>query len=183
MGIYVIPEDFQTQLDKTFDNKLRVRWSDKLGEWQIEQKVRRGLAVDPLKPDPYNDDQIRHKDGYVWVMSVKQGSKFPCPQCGLDLSAPTRQTEMVSCQHCRAKGYNHHWVASHWPLDQTLIDHLQKMEREIDDKAVRLRKARTILQRQQERMVLDPTLAEFEDSFNRIAGIPSVGYTGKVFTG
>ena len=183
MGIYSIPESFEDDLNRAFNGKLRVRWSDTFGEWQIEQKVRRGLAVDPITQDPYNDDQIRAKDGFAWIMSVKQGSKFACPQCGLELSAPTRKTEMVSCRHCRAKGYNHYWTACHWPLDSTLIEHLQKMEREIDTKAQDLRKSRAILQRQQERMVLDPTLAEFEANFNRIAGIPSVGYTGKEFLG
>ncbi len=183
MGLYSVPQGFQERLEQEFGGKIRIRWSDKWGEWNVEQKVRRGLAGGSLDGDRYSDDTIREKDGYVWVMSFKQGTRFDCPKCGLELKAPSRTTEMVSCRHCKAKGYEHRWNASHWPMDETLIDHLKGLERGIDDVPEKLRQAQAALQKQMLRNVLDPTLAGFEDRFNKLAGIYSVGYTGKEFTG
>lgn len=183
MGLYRVPEGFQERLDREFGGKIRVRWSDQLNEWHVEQKVRRGLAGQGIVEDRYHDDVIRYKDGYVWILSFKQGTQFDCPRCGLTLKAPSRATEMVSCGHCRAKGYEHRWVASHWPMDETLIDYLKELERNIDGRSETIKRQNAALQKQMLRNVLDPTLAEFEDNFNKLAGIPSVGYTGKVFTG
>lgn len=179
MGIYRVPEEFQEKLQREFGDKIRVRWSDKWNEWHVEQKVRRGVAATPQKFDPYNDDVIRFNDGFVWVMSVKQGSKFDCPQCGLTLSAPTRETHHVVCGHCKLKGYNSHWLACHWPLDETLIEHLKKLQWQIDDTSANLAKSDIALRKLQERALLDPTLAAFEDSHAKLAGILQTGYTGK----
>lgn len=183
MGLYRVPEKFQERLTEEFGDKIRVRWSDQWNEWQVEQKVRRGLAGGGIKEDRFSDDIIRYKDGYVWIMSFKQGTKFDCPKCGLTLKAKTRETEMVSCAHCKSKGYEHRWVASHWPMDECLIDHLKMLEKESDDVGNRIKKQNALLHKQMLRNVLDPALAGFEDNFNKLAGIPSVGYTGKFFTG
>lgn len=181
MSLYRTPQIFQDRLQEEFGDRLRVRWSDQWKEWNVEQKVRRGFAGQGVTEDRFSDDVIRYKDGYVWVMSFKQGTKFDCPKCGLDLVAPTRETVMVSCRYCKAKGYEHRWLASHWPMDECLIDHLKMLEKGIDSVPDKLRHAQAVLQKQQLRQVLDPTLAGFEDRFNKLAGIPSVGYTGKVF--
>lgn len=183
MSLYRVPETFQERLTQEFGDKIRIRWSYQWNEWQVEQKVRRGLAGQGLSEDRWSDDIIRHKDGYVWVMSFKQGTKFDCPKCGLELKAKTRETEMISCRHCQAKGYEHRWVASHWPMDECLIDHLKELEASVDKTKSKLDRARDVLQKQQMRNVLDPTMAGFEDNFKKIMGIESAGYTGKVFTG
>ena len=183
MGLYRVPVTFQTRLDEEFQGRLRVRWSEKQHEWHVEQKVRNGLAGRPLVDDGYDDDQIRAKDGYVWILSFKHGTQFDCPLCGLTLKAVTRQATMVSCKHCQLKGYEHRWLGTHWPMDETLIQHLQELEASIDTRGQSLAKAKRMLQRQQERAILDPTVAEFEDSFRALAGIPHVGYTGTVFPG
>lgn len=179
MGLYRVPQEFQQRLEQEFGDKIRVRWSDTWNEWHVEQKVRRGLAAPPHKMDPWNDDLIRHKDGYVWVMSVKQGSKFDCPQCGLTLSAPTRITQHVSCVHCKLKGYNSHYVACHWPLDETLIEHLKKLRHQIDDTKMNLAKSAVALRKLQERAFLDPNLDAWADAHAKLSGILQTGYTGK----
>lgn len=178
-SVYRVPEQFVERLEQEFGPKFRVRWSDYWNEWQIEQRTARGKVGQPILRDRYHDDTVRYRDGYTWVMSVKQGTQFPCPKCGLTLKAPARQTELVSCAHCKAKGYEHRWLACHWPFDETLIDHFKDMEREIDSRHLLLRDADRKVKMMQQRAVLDPTLAGFEDSFNKLAGIPSVGYTGK----
>jgi hypothetical protein len=179
MGLYQVPEQFQERLRQEFGDKLRIRWSDYWNEWQVEQKIRRGKVGQPITRDRYHDDTVRYRDGYAWVMSIKQGTRFPCPTCEMPLSAPTRVTEMLSCRHCQLKGYEHHWIACHWPFDETLIDHFKKMEREIDDRSRLVKESEQKLKTQMQRQALEPTLAAFEDRFNKLAGIPSVGYTGR----
>lgn len=180
MGLYNVPEGFQERLDQEFgEGKIRVRWSDQWDEWHVEQRVRRGVVGIGSATERWRDDVIRYRDGYVWIMSLKQGTRFPCPKCGLTLKAPTRATEMVSCEHCRLKGYDHHWMACHWPMDETLIDHLKELERGIDTRIEDLQQARVAHQKMQQRRVLEPTLAGIEDNFNLGMGIQSVGYTGR----
>lgn len=193
MGVYRVPQVFHDRLDEEFKGKIRIRWSDEQEEWHVEQKVRSGLAGSPLTSrDDYNrnywrDDVIRSKDDYMWVMSVKQGTTFACPTCASKLIAPTRSQEMISCGYCKQKGYEHHVLAGHWPLDETLIDHLKKLEWQLDHPeqhaGASLTAQNAALKKIQERRVLDPTMAAWEDRYNKIVGIPSVGYTGKVFTG
>lgn len=180
MGLYQVPQEFQDELERRFQGKIRVRWSHEWDEWHVEQKVRRGLAgFGGHHEDRWRDDLIRYRDGYVWIMSVKQGTRFPCPNCGLTLKAPSRTTEMVSCDHCRLKGYDHYWSACHWPLDSSLIEHLLKLQSEIDSRQDLIQQARTVQAKEQQRRVLEPTLAGIEDNFNLGMGIQSVGYTGK----
>ncbi len=178
-SLYRVPDEFIERMEREFGQRLRVRWSDYWDEWQVEQKIARGKTGQPILHNRYHDDTVRYRDGYAWVMSIKQGTQFPCPKCGLTLKAPTRETVLVSCQHCHSKGYEHRWLACHWPFDQTLIEHFKQMDREIDDRHLRLREADRKVKMMQQRAVLDPTLAGFEDNFNKLAGIPSVGYTGK----
>lgn len=181
MGLYSIPEEFQQRLDQEFNGLIRVRWSDKLSEWHVEQKVRRAVGW-PDGWDRYSDNTIRYKDGYVWIMSFKQGTKFPCPHCNLTLKAPSLRSEMVSCEHCRLKGYNHQQLAGHWPMSETLIDHLKMLKWKLDHPDD-LNKMDAALKKQHLRQVLDPTIDRIADRFNQGMGIQSVGYTGKVLNG
>lgn len=185
MSLYRVPEKFQERLEEEFGDKIRVRWSPKLEEWHFEQKVRRGLAGFPqgLDQDRFSDDLIRYADGYMWIFSIKQGTRFACHKCHLPLDAPTRQFKMVSCSHCRLKGYDHQRLACYWPMDETLIDKLKQLEKEIDVMGRKTKERNAVLHRQQVRAAIDPALDAHLDDFNRVVGIPSVGYTGKVFEG
>lgn len=181
MSVYRVPQEFQARLEEEFGpDKIRLRWSHEWDEWHVEQKVRRGLVgLGEGRKERYQDDVIRYRDGYMWVMSVKQGSRFSCPKCHLPLTAPTRETKMVSCTHCRLKGYDHQWPACHWPMDETLIEHLKLLERGIDTKHKEMQAARVMLEKQKLRQVLDPTVDAFRDNFELGMGIQSVGYTGR----
>lgn len=178
-SLYQVPQEFQEKLEREYGNRIRIRWSDYWGEWHVEQKIARGKVGQPILQDRYHDDTIRYRDGYAWVMSIKQGTKFDCPSCGLTLKAPTRETELVSCWNCRSKGREHRWLACHWPFDETLIDHFKKMDREIDTRYKQLAESDKKVREQQQRQALEGTLAGFEDNFNKLAGILHVGYTGK----
>lgn len=178
MSLYRVPQDFQDRLEQEFGDKLRIRWSDQWDEWQIEQKVRNHLVGRSITEDRFSDDVIRYKDGFVWVMSFKQGTQFPCPKCGLSLKCVSRRSEMVSCRHCQLKGYEHRWLACHWPMDETLIDHLKKLEKNIDLTTDQLHRSTSMLQKQMHRNVLDPVLDRHRDDFDRLVGNLKVGYGG-----
>jgi hypothetical protein len=179
MGLYTVPTEFEDRLQERFGGKFRVRWSDQNSEWQLEQRVRRSHA--PVQEGGWRDDVIRYNDGFAWIMSWKQGSKFACPKCAYTLTAPTRSTRMVVCQPCQLKGYDHQWLAGHWPMDDTLIEYIEKMDKMIDGQRDDLIRQQAALEKQQLRKVLDPTLDAIADNFNLGMGIQSVGYTGKVF--
>lgn len=180
MGLYRAPQAFLERLKNEFGEDIRVRWSDKWTEWQVEQKVRRAAAVKPIGNDPHSDDNVRWRDGFMWIMSIKNGTKFPCPKCGLTLKAPTRETVYISCEHCRLKGYDHNWIASFWPMDDILIEHLKKLKYELDH-PVDYQGKDNWLRSSMERRVVGQTADKFRDDFSRVVGNPVIGYTGKVF--
>ena len=174
-----VPEEFAQRLESAFDGRLRIRWSVSDQVYHIEQKVARGIINFPAALT--NDEQIRLRDGYHFVMALTAGDRMPCPRCGHTLKVPLRQSTMVSCPTCQSRGLEHRVAAAHFPLDDTLIDHL----RSIDPLRGMSRALRTkvdahnaAMMRREQQHVLDQMTSAALDDFNRIAGIPSVGYTG-----
>ena len=178
-----VPEEFAARLEAAFDGRLRLRWSQADQVWHVEQRVARGLINFPAALT--DDEAIRLRDGYHFIMVVTAGDRLPCPQCRTTLSVPLRQSTLVSCPTCRLKGLEHRVAAAHFPLDDTLIDHLKSIDplRGMS-KALRAKvdahNAAMMQRRQQD--VLDQLTSKANDDFAQIAGIPSVGYTGKELT-
>jgi predicted RNA-binding Zn-ribbon protein involved in translation (DUF1610 family) len=158
------PEEFVSRLDSAFDGRLRIRWSAAEGAYHIEQRVARALVNFPAGTS--DDEAIRLRDGYHLIMVVRSGDRMPCPRCGATLKVPLRSSTVVTCDTCRQRGLEYRIAAAHYPLDDTLIDHLKSAK----------------LTEQQQQAVLDQLTSKANDDFNRIAGIPSVGYTGKVLS-
>jgi len=173
------PRAFTERLQDAFDGRLRIRWSNAAHEFQIEQRVARGLINFPAALT--DDEHIRLRDGYFYVMSVRTGDRMPCPRCEATLRVPVREVKELSCDRCRANGLEHRVAAGFFPLDDTLIAHLQSIDplrgasRELRAKIDAHNARHTEAQRQS---VLDKAYAAGADDFNRIAGIPNVGYTG-----
>lgn len=174
------PQAFTTRLQETFEGRLRIRWSHSAHEFQIEQRVARGLINFPAALT--DDEHIRLRDGYFYVMSIRSGDRMPCPRCQQQLTVPVREIKELSCDRCKAAGLEHRVAAGFFPLDDTLITYLKAMDplrgasRELRAKVDAHNARYTDAQRQ---AVLDRTYAAGADNFNRIAGIPNVGYTGK----
>ena len=63
------PEWFTREL-AAFDPDLRLRWSPRIQLWQLERKVRRGLAPGTVQSDSWHDDLIRAREGYILVGSI-----------------------------------------------------------------------------------------------------------------
>lgn len=177
--MYTAPPEFVEALDEAFDGRLRIRWSSAAGEFQIEQRVARGMVNFP--PTQNEDESIRLRDGYFYVMSVRNGDRMPCPKCSATLRVPLRQIKELSCAYCKGRGVEHRVSAGFFPLDDSLIDYLRMIDpmrgasKEMRAKIDAHNDKFTAAQRQK---VLDDAWAAGSDDFTRIAGIPTLGYGG-----
>lgn len=175
------PKDFQNRLEEVFRGRLRIRWSPKREAWHIEQQVGRA-ASPPYRIDPFDDSLICARDGYAFVMEVRQGTRMPCPTCHLELPVPVMETCEVRCNYCKMKGRDGRVRAAYYPLGEVLIDYLRKIDpergatQELADEADRANRAMLAAQ---ERALSNTIEAAGKDAFTKIAGIESVGYTGK----
>lgn len=178
------PQEFIDRLHSTFEGRLRIRWSNSANEFQVEQQVARGIINFPAGLT--DDENIRLRDGFFHVMSVRSGDRMPCPKCNNKLTVPLRELRELSCSRCKANGVEHRVAAGYFPLDDTLIAHLESidplkgMSRAMRNKIDAHNASHTAAQRQH---VLDQAWAKGADDFTKIAGIQSVGHTGKVLAG
>lgn len=177
------PSQFSQLLHQAFDGRLRIRWSSRLNEWHIEQRVGRPLFP-PHHISEGDDDGIRARDGYHYVMSVRTGDRMPCPECGLQLSVPVMDTWDIKCGYCASKGRTRSVIAGFWPLNDRLIAHLQKIDpnRDVDIAGETDAANRCLLQRQEDD-AMRPGEAYVNDRYNRLVGIEQTGWTGKEFRG
>lgn len=180
------PERFTDRLEREFDNRLRIRWSNKLNEWHIEYKVARGQVVVGFYVSDFDDAAIRAKDGYQFLLAVRESDRMPCPKCGYTLKVPLMQSKEVRCEYCMLQGRDGRYSAVFFPLDgDSLIQYLRKLDpmrtyREGLHKQADAANERLLQQR--ERDFENKIQAATLDNYNRLVGIPQVGYTGKEFT-
>lgn len=182
--MYAAPQEFVDRLTAAFDGRLRIRWSHTAQEFQIEQRVARGMINFP--PTGNDDETIRLRDGYFYVMSVRNGDRMPCPKCAATLKVPLRQIRELSCGYCKTRGVEHRVSAGYFPLDDSLIKYLQEIDplrgasKELRNKIDAHNEHFTNAQRQK---VLDDAYAAGADDFARIAGIPTFGGGNPVMPG
>ena len=175
------PEYFVSKLERLFDNRLRIRWSNHRQEWHIEYKVGRGKFN---KISRTNDDGIiRAQDGYGFFMAIREGDRMPCPKCGATVHVPMFEMAEAVCGYCKMRGDDGRYPAAYYTLEgDHLIQHLIKMDplrtyrdgiaHKVDDQnARRLADA--------ERKFENEINAIAHDNYKSLVGIQSVGYTGK----
>lgn len=181
------PSSFVQRLTKEFGGRLRIRWSKRLNEFQVEQRVGRATTP-PIFVSEFRDDYIRAKDGYAYVLSVRPGDRMPCPTCGLELKVPAFQTTEVNCPRCSAKrnrptGY----TASYFPLGESLIDYLKSIDPERDGYKRRLRDMDNNnfkLEAIKEKDLASQRADILTDGLYYSPDFPKIGYTtSKVFEG
>lgn len=183
--MYRVSTAFAGQLTQKFQGRLRLRWSQARHEYQLEQKVRRGLALGPVR-DSHDDEGIRRRDGYHYVLSIQPGTRMACPRCASELAVPVCEFREVTCAWCKLQGYEHRVSAGYFPLNDTLLEYLQRLDPEHEaSRATRAHVDRHNLahQAQLHQSVLNATTDKANDDFRRIAGIPMTGYTGTEFRG
>lgn len=184
--MYHPPESFVEKLEREFRGRLRIRWSHERNEWHIEQKIRRGLfpGAKPSKLgwDETSDAYIRHRDGVVHVMSVRTGTTMDCLKCGTELKVQYMETHFVGCPLCKLRGFNSTSAVVHFPLGDSLIDYLKKIDPEnpISERlAEDLDRQNELLAEVMERDALREGTAAAAERYNRLVGIPQVGLSGK----
>jgi hypothetical protein len=185
-----IPDYIEEQIERRFHGRFRLRWSDADQMFHYEQKVRRGIAEGfvPIATKSERhfksryDDQIRGRDGYVLVMKIAPGTQTRCTVCHGDISIPAFKSAQVNCGFCASKGRRSSFVAGYFPLSDSLLDELERIdpdrggnERVFDAQ----RKAELFREREQEWNLTAPAEAAFRERFNRLVGIPQVGLSGK----
>jgi len=179
------PKDFVSRLTKEFDGRLRIRWSKARGEWMIEQRIARA-TIPPFQVSEIDDRLIRYRDGYEYVMSIRPGTRMPCPKCGLTLNVPTMKIAEVVCDHCKFKERDGRYMASYWPLGESLLEHLRKYDPYRDG----YRRLLADMARGDERDAINEKSMKAtaedisRDEWMNIMQIPRVGYTtSKTFKG
>lgn len=172
------PDSFKESLDKQFNGKLRIRWSDKEQEWQIEEKISRASLPDQLVDD-WDDHAIRARDGYGYVCGVRPGDRMPCPKCGTELKVPVNHFAEVKCDYCRLKGRNSSIIAGFFELGDMLLEHLRRLDpiRGWRDKFI----YGTFDEHRQAQIdkEIENMSPIWSDAYKRLVGIPMVGYTSK----
>jgi hypothetical protein len=189
------PESFVRSLDYQFGGKFRVRFSDRRHRWQIEQRVASDVAaaLPPMGNDAqhsYTDDTIRYHDGYTLFAEIAPGTLTPCGNdltdeaghktCGQDLKIPfARKFGVLTCPACEA----HHTVA-HWPLDESLLEHIRSTDPERNPDLLRKRNSRSEARHEKlkQRAGFRDELANMARDDARV-DIAKTGYTGKYFGG
>lgn len=171
------PESFKESLKTQFNGLLRIRWSDKRQEWQIEEKIARASGNRPA--DDYHDEAIRFRDGYALVCSVRPGDRMPCEKCNSTLRVPVGHFGEVKCDYCKAKGRNTSIIVGYFPLNDLLLEHLRKLDpirgyRE----TLKYEGYDTFAQRKMDQEIENMSPI-WSDNYKRLVGIPMVGYTGK----
>lgn len=120
--------DFQDRLSRIFDNRLRCRWSGKRGEWHIEYKIAPGQQVG-FPVDSYDDAAIRARDGYAFILAVRESDRMPCPRCGHTLSVPLFKMGETKCTYCEVSGRDGRYPACFFPLEgDALISYLSRID-------------------------------------------------------
>lgn len=174
-----IPDQFAQRLQDTFDGRLRIRWSHKAQEFRIEQKVGNAVVA-PIKIDADRDDLICARDGYDYVLSIRNGTRMPCPSCQFtELSVPALEFAHIRCPYCASQGRDGRVTAGYWPLEDALIDHLRKIDplrgQTFELSKAADRKNRALLQ-SNENSISDIVTSKAEEDYNDLVGIPSFGY-------
>lgn len=125
------PRWFLDALDRDFGGRLRLRWSPSRGEWHIEQRTGRGKIL-PRYVSERDDELIRARDGYDFVMAIRPGDRMPCPVDGATMKVPVMEFREALCPTCRRAGRDGRFRASFWPLSESLLTHLRRIDPERD---------------------------------------------------
>ncbi len=128
-----VPDDFAALLQREFNGRFRLRWSDKRREFHLEQKVYTGQIMEPPMDDSgrwdtFSDEHQRAVDGYMLTMVIRDGDRMPCPVCGATVRVPIMETREAHCDNCKNHGLDGKYKASFYPLNHTLIEHLHDID-------------------------------------------------------
>lgn len=169
------PSAFAKRLERDFQGRLRIRWSDSSNQWLIEEKV--GRASAPAHARSYDDNLTRAAQGYSLVLTVAPGDRERCRKCGSTVKLPVFDFAETKCQTCGSLTRS-----CFWPLTDMLLEHLRKIDplrdgpsRLRDEADAATRKASAERERRLSGSIEDHT----KDLINTFGGFTSLGYTGR----
>ena len=178
------PSDFIKHLHRDFGGRFRLRWSDKRQEFRLEQRVLPGQVMAPPvdedgRWDTYDDHYQCARDGYVYVMAIRNGDRMPCPICGLPVAVPIMETRESVCDHCKFQGRDGRYIAAFYPLNHILLEHLHDID-PLNGGPQRVRNRIRAKQIDRQTRGFKASLDEAElrilDDKNQINDSPMVGY-------
>lgn len=181
-----VSEEFSKQLEREFKGRFRVRWSNRRDAYQVEFKVQPGQVLEPPldkdgQQNTFDDDYIRARDGYDFLVEVKRGDRMACPVCGFDVKLRPLQMREAKCEYCALHGRDGRVSAVFYPLNHILIEHLRFIDPATGGgkRVLAMVRRNAALKEQRENLAalneVDEVSKEFFPSFY---GIKSWGYTG-----
>lgn len=189
-----IPDYVTEAVERRFDGRFRLRWSDVDHMYLFEQKVRRGIA-EGFAPTGYKngqerkrryEDDIRARDGYILTMQISPGTHMHCKVCHTELKVPAFKSAVVSCPFCAMKGRRVTYTVGYFPISDSLLDEFDKMDiNRGGHERMQANQAKRERMREMEResKLWGTAEAAFRDDFRALVGIPQRGMHGKVLTG
>ena len=119
-----VPEHITEQIERRFNGKFRLRWSDVEKMFLFEQKVKRGIAEGFAPLDFKNGQErknryenvIRARDGYILTMQISPGTSMRCKVCNSEIKVPAFKTAQVACPFCEHKGRRVMYTVGYFPL-------------------------------------------------------------------
>lgn len=173
------PKSFKDSLETQFNGRLRIRWSNKNSEWQIEEKISRGHLLNRHIDDMYDDEALRWRDGYSLVCSVRPGDRMPCSVCNTELSVPIHEFAEIRCPYCSSKGRKVSIIAGFFPLGDILLEHLRRLDPLRGWRDENVYEIYDEWRQKQMDKEIEDMSPIWGDYFKRLVGISQTGYTGK----
>lgn len=187
-----VPGWFSDQLRAEHGSRYRVRWSNALEVFLLEEKTARGITTPPLRllkklvklekrhPGITEEKLEQARSGYTLFLQVVPSPKFPCPGCGITIHLKPHAIEWATCTTCKKNV-----AACHISLGWELLEHLRYLdyerggdERILDD----MDRANDHVERTDSRDLKNSIGSMAREDYNMLHQIESVGYTGKTFT-
>lgn len=183
-------QQFEQEFESAFNGRFRIRWSDKRQEYHIEQKLTQSnpALIPPVFRNPetggdeydtYSDAWIRARDGYFFVMAVRNGTKMPCPVCGMTVDVPELVTAESFCHYCKVMGRDGRYVAAYYPLNHILIEHIKTIDPLTDGPTrsrQRIRDAQLKKEKRDQQKALDDADAMVRFNQSQVMNTPMSGF-------
>lgn len=176
-----IPETFEQDLDREFQNRLRIKWNRKKNSFTIEQKVGQNI-IGSLPREMFKDSFYKQSlaEGYKPIIDVAVSETLKCPNCAEILNVPNRETKQFKCLNCQSKGKRTIFVAGYFPLNSFLINYLKTIDpiRNLEvDQAKRILEHNEKLAAMEQKKLSDDAEAYTSDNLNKLMGILQTGYS------
>lgn len=130
------PTRLAERIEALWGDRLRLRWSLREGMWHVEQKLEKGarqlwpsMVMYQKWEHLINDDFVRRRDGFTFVLRISPRSFHDCPACGKGMEVPPHHVGVLECLGCKEKGKMVRTLAGYWDLGgDAILDELRKMD-------------------------------------------------------